>query len=223
MPLSEVQKALIKTFGQWGKPGSMRVDNGEPLGSPNTDTTTPLALWLIAHDIDMIWNKPHCPQMNGKVEHMQDTSQRWAEIDKAQHTPHLQERLDQEADIQRRVFKVTRLKNQTRLEAFAELLTAQRPWLPQSDDHFSENRVYEFLARKIYTRKVSSVGQVNHFGHKINVGQTYKGLSVQIKLDKDAHVWLISHDYKNIKSYSAKHLDRERILNLSVFQRTEMT
>lgn len=62
----------------------MRVDNGEPLGSPQHNTTSALALWLIGIDIDMIFNKPRCPQANAKVERMQDISARWADLYKAQ-------------------------------------------------------------------------------------------------------------------------------------------
>ena len=221
----EVRAALCQIFEKWGKPGSIRVDNGEPLGSPSTDTTPPLSLWLIAHDIDVIWNKPRCPQMNGKVEHMQDTSQRWAEIHSAANQEQLQKRLDYEANIQREVFKVTRLGNCTRRAAFPELLTAQRPWLPNSINHFSEMRVYNFLTKKIYSRKVSTNGQINHFGHKIIIGSAYKGRFVQIKLNIDSLPisWVISSDAKVIKTSPALHLDKDRILNLSVFQRTKTT
>ena len=163
--------------------------------------------------------------MNGKVERMQDTSQRWAEIHTAANLEQLQERLDFEADIQRKVFKVSRLGNSTRMLVFHELLTAQRPWLPNSKEHFSEMRVYNFLTKKIYSRKVSSNGQINHFGHKISIGKSYKGRFIQIKLNIDSLPvsWSISHDAKVIKAFPALHLDKDRILNLSVFQRTKTT
>jgi hypothetical protein len=58
VPVEEVRQRLIKYFIRWGKPGAMRVDNGDPLGHSTKLMTPPLALWLIAMDIDMIWNKP---------------------------------------------------------------------------------------------------------------------------------------------------------------------
>lgn len=58
VPLEQVRQRLIECLARWGKPGAMRVDNGEPLGHPTMRMTSPLALWLIAIDIDMIWNKP---------------------------------------------------------------------------------------------------------------------------------------------------------------------
>jgi hypothetical protein len=63
-----------KVFEQWGKPGSMRVDNGEPLGSSSGKMIPALALWLIGQDVEMIWNPPHCPKQNAVVERMQGTT-----------------------------------------------------------------------------------------------------------------------------------------------------
>lgn len=59
---------MIEIFARWGKAGCFRVDNGEPFGSALINPTPPLALWLIAHDIDLTWNKLYCPQMNNRVE-----------------------------------------------------------------------------------------------------------------------------------------------------------
>jgi hypothetical protein len=67
VPLHPVRGGLIGLFRRWGKPGAMRVDNGQPLGSPTANTTSALALWLIGFDIDMIFNKPYCPQSGCKI------------------------------------------------------------------------------------------------------------------------------------------------------------
>jgi len=158
----------------------MRVDNGEPFGTPSSKPTAPLALWLIAMDIDMIFNHPNCPQMNAKVEKMQDTTQRWAEIDMCQNIEQLQTQLNEQVIVQRRDFKVTRLGNKTRLEIFPELETSRRVYLAQD---FDAQRVYNYLAKKTYRRKVSSCGQLTHFGHKIQISTKYKGQYIDIKLN----------------------------------------
>ena len=202
----------------------MRVDNGEPLGSPNTDTTPDLALWCILHDIDMIWNKPHCPQMNGVVEKMQDTSQRWAEIDKALNIEDLQQRLDQEAHVQRAEFKVTRLGKKTRLSVYPELISAQRPWQTQTEDKADMKRVYQFLAKKTYSRKVSSAGQIGIFAQKLSAAKAFKdikGLYVQIKLNPQTIEWDIYYEYKLIKSFPAKEINRQNVENLSVMSKNK--
>lgn len=206
-------------FEKWGQPGSIRVDNGEPMGSPSTDTTTAIALWCIARDIDMIWNKPHTPQLNGVVEHMQDTTQRWAEIHKALNINDLQERLDREGIVQREVFKVSRLGYKTRLESYPELLTKQRPWLPNAENHFDIQRVYNFIEKKIYSRKVSTAGQIGVFASKLSVGKKYAGQYVQVKLDAQSLKWNISHNYEIIKAKPCLIFTKQNIENLSVMSK----
>jgi hypothetical protein len=208
-------------FEKWGKPGSMRVDNGEPLGSPSTDTTPVLALWCISQDIDMIWNKPHTPQLNGVVEHMQDTTQRWAEIDKALNINDLQERLDREAIMQREIFKVSRLDFKTRLETYPELLTGQRPWMPNAENRFDMQRVFNFIEKKIYSRKVSDAGQIGIFAQKLSVGKKYAGQYVQVKLDAQNQKWKILHNYDVVNTKPCTIFTKQNIesLNLSVMSK----
>lgn len=211
-----VQQALEEVFERRNKPGAVRVDNGEPFGSPSTDTAPPLSLWLIAHDIDVIWNKPRCPRMNGVVERMQDTSCRWAEIYRCGSYEELQQRLDREAVVQRRHFPVTRLKNKTRLEAFPDLEKSGRLWEPRA---FCPNRVYEFLSKRTFTRKVSSNGQIQHAGQRIGGLSKFKCFYVQVKFNPHDLHWEIYHDYMCVKRLAAADkLSAERLLNLSVYQ-----
>ena len=216
MPPAEVQLALCGIFERRNKPGSFRVDNGEPFGSPSNDTPPPLALWLIALDIDVIWNKPRCPQMNGVVEHLQDTSSRWAEIHKCRTYGELQQRLDEEAHIQRCFFPVSRLGNKTRLEAFPSAERSSREWVPAD---FCPQRAYAFIAKKVFTRKVSSNGQINHFGQCVSSLWKCRGLLVQVRLNAKTLDWEVSHNHGIVHKYSAlPHLSKERLLILSVFQ-----
>ena len=211
-----MQQTLEHIFERRNKPGAFRVDNGGPFGSPANDATPPLSLWLIAHDIDVIWNKPRSPQMNGVVEHMQDTSSRWAEIRQCATLEELQQRLDHEAIVQRQHFPVTRLQNKTRSEEFPDLEKSNRLWRP---DEFCPKRVYEFLAKKTFTRKVSISGQIRHFGQDMGGLSKFKKLNVQLKFNPDDLHWEIYHDYKRIKRVCAANLiSAERLLNLSVFQ-----
>ena len=135
----------------------MRVDNGEPLGSPQHNTTSVVALWLIGIDVDMIFNKPRCPQANAKVERMQDVSARWSDLHKAQNIKQLQENLDKEALFQRAFFPVSRLKNQTRIACFPELGASRRIF---DEKFFDEKRVYEYLSKKIYVRPRHDMGRL---------------------------------------------------------------
>lgn len=213
VPLEELRQKLISVFLRWGKCGAMRVDNGEPLGCPQAGITSALALWLIANDIDMIFNPPRCPQANAKVERMQATSAKWAEIHKAQSLQTLQMRLETEATFHRAEFPVSRLKYQTRLQVFPELETSRRVF---DVNDFDEKRVYEFLARKIYARSVSKSGQISHFGQKISVGSKYRYQTVEIKFDAEKCTWNVYAQNNIIKSFLAQNLKKDRIQNLTV-------
>lgn len=182
MPTSLVKAELIRIFKKWGKPKAIRVDNGEPFGSSEPSTTTPLALWLIGYGIHVIWNKPACPQQNGKVERAQSTSRRWSEIMKCADFDTAQKQLNEAARLQRDCFEVSRLKNQTRKQAFEGLYTPIRTW---DDETFEPMKVYQFLKNKKYIRKVSSNGQITHFSHKPTIGDAFKGQYVSLKLDID--------------------------------------
>lgn len=192
----------------------MRVDNGEPLGSTHSGITSALSLWLIAHDIDMIFNKPKCPQLNAKVERMQGTSARWAEVHKAKNLKDLQTRLEVESVFQREKFPVSRLNYQTRLQAFDELETSRRVF---SEDSFDEKRVYQFLSKKIYARVVSKNGQIYQFGQRVSVGREYQHQAIGIKFDLHTCQWNAYTHTKVIKSFEAQNLRKDRIQNLTVF------
>ena len=49
-----VRDALIDSFQNWGKPKSIRVDNGHPLGDPQRKSISTIGLWIIACGIDLI-------------------------------------------------------------------------------------------------------------------------------------------------------------------------
>lgn len=81
--------------------------------------------------------------MNNRVEKMQDTTQRWAEVNKCKNLEDLQTKLNQQIKIQRETFPVIRLKNKTRLQEFPQLETSRRNFNLQD---FNPQRVYDFLA-----------------------------------------------------------------------------
>ena len=150
----------------------------------------------------------------------QSTSARWIELDKITDLSHLQIRLDQESFLQREKLPVKRLNRKTRIEVFPELETSRRIYHP---DDFDEQRVYNFLSKKVYTRKVSSSGTISHYGHIFSVGAKFKGQYVQLKFDNQTIEWIIYDSQKEIKRKNAYHLAKEAILNLTVCQRTTKT
>ncbi len=88
--------------------------------------------------------------MNGVVEHMQDTSSRWAQVNDCDTYEELQQRLEEEAIVQRTMFPVSRLKNKTRLQAFPQLEKSTRQF---TEPGLCAQLVYEFLAKKSLPEK----------------------------------------------------------------------
>ena len=219
---------MIAVFKKWGKPKAIRVDNGEPFGSPEPSTTTELAFWLMGYGIHVIWNKPACPQQNGKVERNQSTSRRWSEVMKCPNFETAQKQLDEAARIQRDCFPVSRLKNLTRKQAFEEIYTLYRPW---DDSVFNPFLVYEFIQTKKYIRKVSSNGQITQFRHKHPVGFAYKGQFVSLKLEvtklDNAQLslkWAISDsNEKLIKFVEITYLYKQNLLDFNVMSKNKCT
>lgn len=170
VPVEQVQQ-LCTVFECWGQPGAMHVDNGAPFGSPAGYAPPPLSLWLIGQGVHMIWNKPYRPTQNAKVEKLQDTSSRWAEVSKAHSTEALQQQLEQVVTIQREHYPVQRLEGKTRLKAFPELLSGKRHYRPED---FQLKRVQAFFHQCVYSRRLSSKGVLTHFHNYSCIGAAYK-------------------------------------------------
>ena len=215
VPLEVFRSELIVAFERWGKPGALRVDNGAPLGVPTMSSTSPIALWLIAMDVDMILNKPACPTENAKVERMQRVSANWAEITKRKNLLDLQQHLFKEAFIQREKFPVKRLQGRTRLESFPELEISRRIY---DSITFNPQRVYDFLSKKIYIRKASAKGMLMIYEQLYNMTVTNKGKTIHVRLNPKTCEWQFFDDKKLISVMKAKHLSPDRILNLTVCQ-----
>ncbi len=115
--------------------------------------------------------------------------------------------------MQRAGLGVSRMGYLTRQQAFPELETSRRPWRPEA---FDPARVYGFLARKVYVRLVSKVGQITLFGQRVSIGMRHRGKYVQICLDATARTWKVFDGQDLIESIPAHHLARERLLNLTV-------
>jgi len=86
-------------------------------GSPTGYAPPPLSLWLIGQGVKLIWNKPRCPKQNAKVEKLQDTTSRWAEVENAKDIQQLQQRLDEQVRLQRERYPVSLASGETKPSA----------------------------------------------------------------------------------------------------------
>jgi transposase InsO family protein len=68
-----VKKQLIATFGQYGMPLQINVDNGTPWGNSSLVKYTRLTVWLMRLGIRVTHSRPRHPQTNGKNERFHRT------------------------------------------------------------------------------------------------------------------------------------------------------
>ncbi len=214
----QVRQKLIELFQQWGMPLSIRVDNGMPLGDPQRKSIPELSLWILAKNIEVIFNRPRQPTDNAKVERMQQTTKNWAVIDQAENFTDLRQRLNKAILVQREKFAVSRLQNRTRLEVYPALKNNSRSYDVKL---FMADQAYQRLADCSFVRKVSSQGQISLYGRNYSLPKKYKATFVHIKFDPKQIEWKIFDEHnKFILNTQANNLKPENIRNLSVGQRT---
>jgi hypothetical protein len=209
---------LRRVFQRWGLPDRLRVDNGHPWGSQN-DLPTDLALWLIGLGVNMIWNKPRCPQMNGVVERSQGVTQQWVEPQTLADSTRLQARLDWAVHIQRELYPA--VAGRSRLAAFPALATPRRRYQIEIEDAlWSLDRVDMFLTQGVWRRRVGRSGQISLYARDYWVGKRRTGQDVSVRFDPTDRHWVVcDHRGQELRRHRAEQLTRERIVGLKVAHR----
>lgn len=103
--------------------------------------------------------------------------------------------------------------------------SAQRKWLPNDSNHADIQRVYDFLAKKTYSRKVSSAGQISIFAQKFSLVKDCKDIKekyVQVKFNPKTVSWNIFYNYVLIKTVPVLIINKQNIENLSVMSKNKI-
>jgi hypothetical protein len=190
VPPGQVQSELRRGFKRWGRPASVRFDNGNPWGSWG-DLPTPLALWLVGLNIGVIWNPPRRPQDNGVVERSQGVAFNWAEPDRCRDLTELQRRLDEEDLVQRELFPYGQFGG--RLEAYPQLAHSGRTFSASWErTNWSWNAVLAHMATVMVPRRVDCYGKIGLYHDKFYVGAVNRGKKVVVQLDAETAEWVIT-------------------------------
>jgi len=193
---------MIKAFQAAGIPMCIKIDNGRPFADPQRESIPVLALWLLALGIKVIFNRPRTPQDNAKVERSQGVLSNWTEWEKCADTSTLQVRLSQEVHFHNTQYRVSRLGNKTRTEAFPGSLSSPRPYKP---DDFDPQRAIDFVAKGSWERDVSKQGQFSFWGQRIQAGAKYRHQRISIKLNAKTNQWeAFAKDGYLITSFDSK-------------------
>jgi hypothetical protein len=190
VPAGRVQDELRRSLHRWGRPQSVRVDNGYPWGSWG-DLPTPWALWLLGLGIGVIWNPPRRPQDNGVVERSQGLAWNWAEPDQCHDATELQRRLDEADQIQRESYPYGSF--QSRLEAYPGLRHSGHPYTAKWErENWSWESVLTYMGGVMVPRRVDRCGKIGLYHDKLYVGLVNRGKDVVVHFDAGTAQWVIS-------------------------------
>jgi hypothetical protein len=184
---------LRQAFSRWGRPETIRVDNGSPWGSKG-DFPSELALWLIGLGIGMIWNTPRRPQENGVVERSQGTGARWCEPQTCETVAY-----------------------------FPGLAHSGRIYSRESEVSLWDwNRVTTHLSGYVSARRVNEHGAVSIYNRGDYVGRAFHGQDVYVTFDPETNEWVFSDaSGRELRHKTAKEMSPERVMALDVTDRRE--
>jgi hypothetical protein len=187
-----VQQHLRAIFTEWGRPQTLRVDNGAPWGSWS-DLPTALALWVIGLDIQMHWNTPVRPQENGVIERSQGLAQTWGEPDKCQTVRQFQMRINREDRLQRAEFPS--IGGKPRMTAYPALQHSGRHYSPAWEKrHWNWEQVLAHLSGYSVPRRVDNSGKIGLYHGKLYVGTVHQGRNVYVQFDPQRIEWIVTDD-----------------------------
>jgi hypothetical protein len=213
--IAAVQAVWRSLFERWGRPERLRVDNGAPWG-PGDDLPPPLALWLIGLGIAPLWNPPHRPTANAKVERTNGTVNRWAEPARCPDYPTWEEKLAWAARVQREEYPA--VGGESRLAAHPELSAQPRPYRREAEEaEWQLERVTSHLGQGKWRRQVSQRGQISIYGKAYEVGRACGGQSVWVRLDAATGEWVIEgKEGEELRRHAAEQITAARIRDLMV-------
>lgn len=213
-----MREHLRQCFERWGLPKAIRVDNGTPWAT-QSDIPSALALWLVGLGVKVLLNRPRHSTDNGIVERGHGVLANWVEAHNSPHQQDLQQRLDWARRMQCERYPA--IQGQNRLQAFPKLLCNPRTYSRAHEAaRWDIQRVYDFIAKFTWTRRVDKVGRVSLFSTAYTVGRTYAKQDVYIQFDRHTHQWLFKTEQgKLLKRYLSREITPERIQNLNLAKR----
>jgi transposase InsO family protein len=218
----QVKDALEQGFRQWSLPLRVRADNGPPLAyTSERGLPSPLTLWLVALGIEVVFNRPHCPQQNGTVECAQRISSNWSNPKACHGSEALQLALDRTSTDHVEVYRIRSMKDMTRKEIYPGLFRNERKYDP---DALNLGAVKQFLSGFTLVRKVFSNGRVSLFGIQQQVGMSCRGENVFLRFDPDVSSWKVNlSDGTYVRHILTCAITAEAIKSLSLFSKNLTT
>ena len=185
----EIVLATNKCFAKEGLPVRIKIDNGKPLVNPRErDVPTLAVIWWVGLGIEVVKNKPVCPEQNGTVERLQGVLNNWANPAAYSTVEELQCSVDEARRIQRHVFLVPAKGYETRSKLYPELENNPRKY---RSELFDIKKVWAYLSNYVWERALYKNGIVKLFGNEIYVSNKLKSQSVWVTFDHQEGSWMI--------------------------------
>lgn len=218
IPLATAIQTVNTCFERWGLPQQIKIDNGFPFVNPrHMDIPTKAKLWWIGLGINVIQNRPSCPQENGAVECLQGIMNCWSNPKGYSSIEAFQKRLNEESNFQRNGYRMPNKKNYTRKELFPELETNKRRYNPKK---FQMKHIYKYLSRQAWTRKVSKFGEVSFFGKRHYLGAKNARHVITVTFDPIDKQWMFHNtEGKLLKLSKTAVPKKEEILNFAMMSK----
>lgn len=175
-----------------------------------------MVLWWIGLGIRPIWNHPHCPRENPKVERCNGLIDQWGEPARCPDYAEWERRLAWLARVQREEYPAG--GGLPRLASHPELAQVARPYRAEQEAaQWELTRVLQYLAAGRWPRLVSKVGQIYVYGQPYRVGGPHAHQQVWVELDPERRDWVVrAAEGEELRRHAATQLTAERIRRLQV-------
>lgn len=209
---------INKCFVRWGIPKAIKIDNGYPfvnIGARHIPTLT--QLWWIGLGIQVIKNKPACPQQNGIVENLQGTLYSWTNPKEQPTMQALQQRIDEESTFQRQFYRIPSKGYKTRMELYPNFENNHRIYRPEL---FDMQKIYNYLANQTWTATVRANGSLQFWKKDVYIGLAFKHQTVFISFDPIECIWVFRNRKGMLIKTSKKAIpQKEEILNFALMSK----
>ena len=205
-------------FETWGRPRTMRFDNGTPWGT-TTQVPSALALWLVGLGIEPVLGRPKQSTDNAVVERSHGVLNGWVEPQQCADFEDLQSNLQAFVRVQRERYPYR--QGQSRLETYPELMRQPRPYHRAQDAQlWSLQKVLDYLATFRFQRKVEVNGRFTLLNREYSLGRAFKRQTVAVQMDAQARQWVIYDAYgEEIARHDPEDLTYETIFEMTLAYR----
>lgn len=223
LQIEEIRDLFRQGFARWSTlPDAVQTDNETRLGGHPSDTfPSLLTLWLVGLGVEHRFSRPRKPTDQAQVERQHQTLDAWTDaVPDRDSLDNFKLALQRELQIHNKhlLSRASTCNSRSPLTAFPQLLSPRYSYCPDGEALlFSLPRVYTYLASMTFPRKASAKGQVRVGRSRYNIGHTFAGRELTVRLDPQSCHWCFfdADDGSELTRLPAKGLDLQTLTGLS--------